>query len=222
MRILHVENDVAAAKAAELMLQGVTESYERTSLGENAVKIAARGDFDLILMDVLLPDIDGQEVIRRMREHGVQTPVLVVSGLVDGEGVFDASSLGAIDMLPKPFTKDTLIARIRTAIAKSGLSYPGQMEGAFGASGSDRSAGPEKRRHRRFKTERPARIAQGPGIECRIVDMSHGGAGVLLLADNFDLPSSFQIVLDDDTRYTCRVAWRQGRRLGVKFLGRSG
>ena len=96
------------------------------------------------------------------------------------------------------------------------------MDDAFSIGGQAPALGAEKRRHRRFRTERTARIAQGPGIDCRIVDMSQGGAGILLLADHFDLPSSFQIVLDDETRYTCRVCWRQGRRLGIKFLGRSG
>ena len=222
MRILHVENDTAAVKAAELMLQGVVDAYEQTSLGENAVRMAATGHYDLIVMDVLLPDIDGQEVIRRLRFNGVQTPVLVLSGLVDEEGVFDGSALGAVDTLSKPFNKDSLIGRIRSAIAKSGLSYPVQSDTLFGVGPQKRLEGPEQRRHRRFKTERTARIAQGPGIDCRIVDMSHGGAGVMLLADNFDLPSSFQIELDDKSRYTCRVCWRQGRRLGIKFLGRSG
>lgn len=222
MRILHVENDTAAAKAAELMLQGVVDVYEQTSLGENAVRMAASGHYDLIVMDVLLPDIDGQEVIRRLRLNGVQTPVLILSGLVDDGGVFDSAPLGAVDKLSKPFDKDSLVGRIRSAIAKSGLSYPVQSDPLFGVGAQKRLTGPEQRRHQRFQTDRSARIAQGPGIDCRIVDMSHGGAGVMLLADHFDLPSSFQIVMDDKTRYTCRVCWRQGRRLGIKFLGRSG
>jgi len=147
---------------------------------------------------------------------------LVLSGLVDGQGVFTADALGAIGTLAKPFTKEELVGRIRMAIAKSGLSYPGQMDSAPGLDATPRPAGAEKRRHRRFETDQSATIAQGPGINCRIVDMSHGGAGLLLFEDHFDLPNSFQIVLGDKTRHTCRVTWRQGRRLGVKFLGRTG
>ncbi len=217
MRILHIENDSTAAKAAEAMLNGVVETYDRTSLGENAVKMAALAHYDLILMEILLPDIDGPEVIRRLRANRVLAPLVVVSWLVDDRGVFDAAAFGANDALPKPFTQDSLVECVRAAITKSGLSYP-QPAADMGA---DRLPdGQERRKHRRFKTDRPARITQGPGIDCRIVDLSHGGAGIQLLADHFDLPTSFQMVLGQDTRYTCRVCWRQGRRLGVKFLGR--
>ena len=218
MRILHIENDTTAAKAAEAMLNGVVEIYDRTSLGENAVKMAALAHYDLILMEILLPDIDGPEVIRRLRANRVLAPLVVVSWLVDDRGVFNAAAFGANDALAKPFTRDALVECVRTAITTSGLSYPQPSAAEIG---TDRLPdGEERRKHRRFKTDRPARITQGPGIDCRIVDLSHGGAGIQLLADHFDLPTSFQMVLGQDTRYTCRVCWRQGRRLGVKFLGR--
>ena len=219
MRILHIENDTAIAKAAESMLDGVAQTYDRTSLGENAVKMASLAHYDLILMEVLLPDVDGADVIRRLRDNRVLAPLVILSWLVDAGGVFDAASLGANDALAKPFSKDGLVECVRAAITKSGLSYPAQGD-AIGAGAARVPVGQERRRHRRFKTDRPARIAQGPGIDCRIVDLSHGGAGIQLLADHFDLPTSFQMVLGQETRYTCRVCWRQGRRLGVKFLGR--
>ncbi len=218
MRILHIENDSTAAKAAEAMLDGVVGTYDRTSLGENAVKMAAAAHYDLILMEVLLPDIDGSEVIRRLRANRVLAPLVILSWLVDERGVFNTAALGANDALAKPFTRDSLVECVRAAITKSGLSYP---EPSAEEAAADRPpSGEERRKHRRFKTDRAARIAQGPGIDCRVVDLSHGGAGIQLLGDHFDLPTSFQMVLGQDTRYTCRVCWRQGRRLGVKFLGR--
>ncbi len=64
MRILHVENDPASAKSVRLMLRDVVEDYEATALGEYAVQLAAREDYDLILLDVMLPDIYWYEVIR--------------------------------------------------------------------------------------------------------------------------------------------------------------
>ena len=219
MRILHIENDSTIAKAAQAMLDGVVGTYERTALGENAIKMAAAAHYDLFLMEILLPDIDGPEVIQRLRANRVLAPLVVLSWLVDDRGVFDAASFGANAALAKPFTKETLVECVRAAGSQSGLSYPRQG-GAADAAAERTSGGTGRRRHRRFKTDRPARIAQGPGIDCRIVDLSHGGAGIQLLADHFDLPTSFQIVLGQETRYTCRVCWRQGRRLGVKFLGR--
>lgn len=219
MRILHIENDSSIAKAAQAMLDGVVGTYERTALGENAIKMAAAAHYDLFLMEVLLPDIDGPEVIQRLRANRVLAPLIVLSWLVDDHGVFDASAFGANGAVAKPFTKETLVESVRAAASKSGLSYPQQSGGPDAA--ADRiPGGVERRKYRRFKTDRPARIAQGPGIDCRIVDLSHGGAGIQLLADHFDLPTSFQMVLGQETRYTCRVCWRQGRRLGVKFLGR--
>lgn len=222
MRILHVENDTAAARAAESMLKGVAEGYERTALGENAVKLASSGDYDLIVMELLLPDIDGQEVIRRIRANAVQTPVMVLSWLVDGDGAFDAAALGAIDALAKPFTKESLVGCIRSAMAKSGLSYPVQGDPTAAAGAPYLPAGVERREHRRFATDRPARIMQGPGIDCRIVELSYSAAKLLLLENIIDLPSSFQLVLADDMRFTCQVSRREGRYLGVKLLGRTG
>ena len=217
MRVLHIENDSTAAKAAEAMLDGIVETYDRTALGENAVKMVALAHYDLILMEVLLPDVDGADVIRRLREARVLAPLVILSWVVDSHGVFDAAAFGANDALPKPFVKEALVECVRKAAAKSGLSYPAQKTIS---SMAPPPGGEERRRHTRYKTDRTATIAQGPGIECRVVDLSHGGAGIQLLADHFDLPTSFQIVLGQQTRYTCRVCWRQGRRLGVKFLGR--
>lgn len=219
MRILHIDNDSTVSKTAQAMLEGIVETYDRTALGENAVKMAAAAHYDLFLLEVLLPDIDGPEVIQRLRANRVLAPLVVLSWLVDDRGVFNAAALGANDALAKPFTREALIECVRAAASTSGLSYPAQA--GVADSVADRiPGGKERRRHRRFKTDRPATIAQGPGIDCRIVDLSHGGAGIQLLADHFDLPTSFQIVLGQETRYTCRVCWRQGRRLGVKFLGR--
>ena len=217
MRVLHIENDSSAAKAAEAMLDGIVETYDRTALGENAVKMVALAHYDLILMEVLLPDVDGADVIRRLREARVLAPLVILSWVVDSHGVFDAAAFGANDALAKPFAKEALVDCVRKVAAKSGLSYPAQKTIA---SMPPPPGGEERRRHTRYKTDRTATIAQGPGIECRVVDLSHGGAGIQLLADHFDLPTSFQIVLGHQTRYTCRVCWRQGRRLGVKFLGR--
>lgn len=217
MRVLHIENDSSAAKAAEAMLDGIVEAYDRTALGENAVKMVALAHYDLILMEVLLPDVDGADVIRRLREARVLAPLVILSWVVDSHGVFDAAAFGANDALAKPFAKEALVDCVRKVAAKSGLGYPAQKTISSMAAPP---SGEERRRHTRYKTDRTATIAQGPGIECRVVDLSHGGAGIQLLADHFDLPTSFQIVLGQQTRYTCRVCWRQGRRLGVKFLGR--
>jgi CheY-like chemotaxis protein len=82
VRILHVENNPTAAKGVELMLHGMADEYEATALGEYAVHLAKRTAYDLILLDIMLPDIDGYEVIERLRAAGVRTPYLILSGLV--------------------------------------------------------------------------------------------------------------------------------------------
>ncbi len=91
-------------------------------MGEYAVQLAAREDYDLVLLDVMLPDIDGYEVIRRLRSAGVSTPYLIVSGLVDRESEFGSLAFGIGDYLVKPFTKDELISRVTAVIARSRLA----------------------------------------------------------------------------------------------------
>ncbi len=217
MRILHVEDDVTMAKTVELMLQGDGHTYNNTSLGERAVNMAKRNNYDLILLDVMLPDIDGYEVVRRLRESGVHTPFLIQSGLVDRDSQFAGLALGVGEYLIKPFTNDELRARIKAVLARADLDAglnPFEGDNPCAAKKSDS----ERRQHRRFKTLKQGTIALGAGIDCKILNLSQGGAAIRLPEGSLDCPDSFDLSVRAGRTYHCRVRWRYGDRIGVKFV----
>ncbi len=81
MRVLLIEDDTSTAKSIELMLKSEGYVCDSTDLGEDGLDIGKIYDYDLIVLDLMLPDIDGLEVLRRLRTAKVQTPILILSGL---------------------------------------------------------------------------------------------------------------------------------------------
>ncbi len=219
MRVLYVENDPACARKVELMLRGVVDSCETTPLGEYALQLAARNEYDLVLVDVMLPDIDGIELLRRLRAAGINTPYLILSGLVDRDSDFRALAFGVGDYLVKPFTKDELISRVEAAIRRKDLNDQ-RIEEPSPCQAATPQDGAEHRRHRRFRTIKSAKIDHGLGIDCKILNMSHGGAAIRIPDDQAELPPSFLLKLNDGASHICKVRWRNGNKIGVKFLGR--
>ena len=119
MRVLLVEDEPATAKSIEMMLKSAAMVVDSTDLGEDGLEIAKLYDYDLIILDLKLPDIDGMEVLRRMRDARVETPVLILSGLAESERKVKGLGTGADDYLTKPFEKDELIARIQAIVRRS-------------------------------------------------------------------------------------------------------
>jgi len=83
MRVLLVEDDAATAASIERMLRKESFVCDTASLGEDGLEIGKLYDYDIIILDLLLPDIDGYEVLRRLRAARVRTPILIVSGLAE-------------------------------------------------------------------------------------------------------------------------------------------
>jgi len=83
MRVLLVEDDSATAKAVQMMLKSEGYVCDSTDLGEDGLEIGKLYDYDIIVLDVMLPDIDGYEVLRRFRSARIETPVLILPGLAD-------------------------------------------------------------------------------------------------------------------------------------------
>ena len=113
MRILLIEDDTATARAIELMLKSEDYVCDCTDLGEDGLDIGKLYDYDLLILDLMLPDIDGLEVLRRMRTAKVQTPILILSGLSQSDDKVKALTGRADDYLTKPFDKNELVARIQ-------------------------------------------------------------------------------------------------------------
>ena len=119
MRILLVEDDKAVSRSIELMLRAEGFITDCTDLGEDGLEISKLYDYDMIILDLMLPDIDGYEVLRCMRAAKVETPVLILSGLVEPSNKVKGLGFGADDYLTKPFNKDELIARIHAVVRRS-------------------------------------------------------------------------------------------------------
>ncbi len=119
MRILLVEDDSATAQGIQLMLQSEGYICDCTDLGEDGLEIGKLYDYDIIILDLMLPDIDGYEVLRRLRAARVKTPILILSGLSDLDDKIRGLGVGADDYLTKPFDKRELIARIQAIVRRS-------------------------------------------------------------------------------------------------------
>ncbi len=119
MRILLVEDDAATAKSIALMLSSAGYIVDTTDLGEDGVEIGKLYDYDIILLDLILPDIDGYEVLRRFRQARVRTPILILSGLSELDHKIKGLGYGADDYLTKPFDKRELVARIQAIVRRA-------------------------------------------------------------------------------------------------------
>lgn len=119
MRVLLVEDDPTTAKSIEMMLNSAGMVVDSTDLGEDGLEIGKLYDYDIIVLDLMLPDIDGMEVLCRLRDARVQTPVLILSGLSESEQKVKGLGTGADDYLTKPFNKEELLARIQAIVRRS-------------------------------------------------------------------------------------------------------
>ncbi|SFC56549.1 response regulator transcription factor CtrA [Tropicimonas isoalkanivorans] len=119
MRILLVEDDAATAKSIEMMLTHANLNVYCTDLGEEAIDLAKLYDYDLILLDLGLPDMTGHEVLRQLRLARVETPTLILSGADDTDNKIKGFGFGADDYLTKPFHREELVARIHAIIRRS-------------------------------------------------------------------------------------------------------
>ena len=119
MRVLLVEDDPTTSRSIELMLTHANLNVYATDLGEEGVDLAKLYDYDLILLDLNLPDMHGHDVLRQLRLAKVETPILILSGSDDTENKIKGFGFGADDYLTKPFHREELVARIHAIIRRS-------------------------------------------------------------------------------------------------------
>lgn len=119
MRVLLVEDDPTTSKSIELMLTHANLNVYCTDLGEEGIDLAKLYDYDLILLDLGLPDMNGNEVLRQLRLARIDTPILILTGSDDTENKIKAFGFGADDYLTKPFHREELVARIHAIIRRS-------------------------------------------------------------------------------------------------------
>ena len=119
MRVLLVEDDPTTSKSIELMLGNANLNVYSTDLGEEGIDLAKLYDYDLILLDLNLPDMNGFDVLRQLRLARIETPILILSGNDASDDKIKGFGFGADDYLTKPFHREELIARIHAIIRRS-------------------------------------------------------------------------------------------------------
>ena len=119
MRVLLIEDDQSTAKSIELMLKADGYVVDTTDMGEDGLEIGKLYEYDIIILDLMLPDLDGYEVLKRLRAAKIETPILILSGLSELDSKLKGLGFGADDYLTKPFDKRELMARLQAIVRRS-------------------------------------------------------------------------------------------------------
>ena len=119
MRVLLIEDDAATAQSIELMLKSEGFNVYTTALGEEGVDLGKIYDYDLILLDLNLPDMSGLDVLRTLRVGKINTPIMILSGSAEIDTKVKTLGGGADDYMTKPFHKDEMVARIHAVVRRS-------------------------------------------------------------------------------------------------------
>ena len=119
MRVLLIEDDSNMQRSIELMLKSEGFNAYCTDLGEEGLDLGKLYDYDIIILDLNLPDMHGYDVLKKLRLSKVDTPILILSGMSEMEDKVSALGFGADDYLTKPFHKEELIARLHAVVRRS-------------------------------------------------------------------------------------------------------
>ena len=121
MRVLYIEDDPDARAFIEKGLASQNVCVDVAGDAERGVELALEGGYDVLIIDVMLPDRDGFEVLRELRESGVETPALFLTARSDVRDRVRGLDLGADDYLAKPFAFSELLARLRAIARRQGI-----------------------------------------------------------------------------------------------------
>lgn len=203
MRVLYVEDDTTLARTVERMLLQEGYSCHLATTGEEAVALGKANDYDVILLDIGLPDMDGYEVIRQLRDVNVDKPFLIQSGLVPRGNSEEELGFGVEDYLIKPFNRRELFERLSRAMLRHR-----QMRVS------------ERRRHKRTEDWAAAKLvfADDMVADCTIYSRSPGGAALKVAKAAQCWTKSFSLKTADGEHRACATCWQYGDKLGVRFV----
>ena len=216
MQVLLIEDDVQTGKSVELMLRSLGHDCHWAEEGEAGVACAIRESYDVILLDIMLPGIDGYEVLQQLHQANVDTPVILQSGITQRDKAVQGLSLGVTDYLIKPYGKAEIAARIEAVLERA------QHRTSSKNDQSQPSEEPsERRRSQRISVVKSGQIiyrAASCVMDCVILDLSDHGAALQPEASH-RLPESFRLKIHHGSTHDCEVCWRYRNKLGVRFLG---
>ncbi|MBN3866013.1 response regulator transcription factor [Gluconobacter kondonii] len=125
MRILLVDSDQSAATTLSQTLRNASFTVDHTPSGEEAIEMLRHYDYDVVVLELMLNDLEGYEVIRRVRAARITTPILVLSALLRSQAKIRAFSMGADDYMTKPYDAGELVARLQAVMRRSrGFAEP--------------------------------------------------------------------------------------------------
>ena len=119
MRVLLIEDDPSTARSVEAMLGAEGFNVYVTDLGEEGLDLGKLYDYDIIVLDLNLPDMNGYDVLKKLRLAKVETPILILSGMSEADDKVKGLVFGADDYLTKPFDKSELVARLNAVVRRS-------------------------------------------------------------------------------------------------------
>ncbi len=119
MRVLLIEDDKTVSQNIALILKKENMVVDTSYLGEDGIEVAKLYEYDIIILDILLPDMEGYDVLKRLRAAHINTPVLILSGLNTPDKKVKGFGYGADDYLTKPFDRTELIARVNAIVRRT-------------------------------------------------------------------------------------------------------
>ena len=124
MRLLIAEDDLDLAEALAVFLEKHQYTVDAVHDGSAALDYAGTGDYDAVILDIMMPKLDGLQVLTRLRDSGVSTPVMLLTAKGEKDDRVAGFNSGADDYLPKPFAPDELLARVRAMLRRAGDYKP--------------------------------------------------------------------------------------------------
>ncbi len=149
MRVLVVEDDPAIARVLREAMREAGYAPQCQDNGERALALASREAFDLLLLDVMLPGLDGLEVCRRLRAQSIETPILILTARDTLDDKIEGLDAGADDYLVKPFHIAELLARAGVAAARRGQRHA-VADRRFDARSAFAARGAQRPKHQTF------------------------------------------------------------------------
>lgn len=139
MRLLIAEDELDLAEALTVFFEKHQYTVDAVHDGAAAYDYASTGEYDAVILDVMMPKLDGIQVLKRLREEGISTPVMMLTAKAEKDDRIVGFDSGADDYLPKPFSPDELLARVRAMLRRKGDYKPPVLQ--FGDLSMDCSAG---------------------------------------------------------------------------------
>ncbi|MDM8237795.1 response regulator transcription factor [Pseudoflavonifractor phocaeensis] len=174
MKLLVAEDDPKLLKSLVHILEHNRFSVDGVSNGEDALEYGETGEYDGLILDIMMPGLDGLEVLQRLRRKGIQTPALFLTARTEISQRVEGLDAGADDYLPKPFATAELLARIRAMLRRKDTYLPDLL-----------SIGPVTLNRSTYQLSCQNKIQSLSGKEFQILEMMMQAPGTIIPTDRF-------------------------------------